>query len=115
MTTMDSDGKITHVKGDTFYVKFINVKNDDVTINWTGYTAKFVVKTAVGGKTIFTLTETAGIDLTTNGTIIIQKSATDMSAIAARSYVYDLQLTKSGVVDTWFNNKTLEIVDEVAS
>lgn len=115
MTTMDSAGNIRHVKGDTFYVKFINVKNDGITIDWTGYTAKFVVKTAIGGKTILTLTQTTGIDLTTNGIIIIQKSATDMSAIAARSYVYDLQLTKSGVVDTWFNNKILEIVDEVAS
>lgn len=117
MTTMDSDGKIVHIKGDTLYIKLQNIKNDGVTVDWTGYTVKFVVKTAPGGKIILTLTQAAGdgIDITTNGTMIIQKAAADMALIPARSYVYDIQVTKAGVVDTWFNNLPFIVTEEVAS
>lgn len=116
MTTMDANGKITHVKGDTFYVKLESIKIDDVTINWTGYHAKFVAKTAVGGTKIIDLSDTSGIDITTNGTMIIQKAAAEMALIKARSYVYDLEVTNpSGVVDTWLNNLPLEIAEEVAT
>jgi hypothetical protein len=47
--------------------------------------------------------------------MIIQKAAADMALIPARSYVYDLQVTKAGVVDTWFNNLPFIVTEEVAS
>lgn len=115
MTIMDSDGKITHVKGDTLYIKLQNIKIGGVTVDWNGYTIKFVVKTAPGGKEVITLTNDAGIDITTNGTMIIQKAAEEMALIPTRSYVYDLQVTKSGIVDTWLNNLPFIITEEVAS
>ena len=116
MTTVDSDGKITHVKGDTFYVKLESIKIDDVTINWTGYHAKFVAKTAPGGKTIIDLSDTSGINITTNGEMIITKTAATMASIGAGAYVYDLQITNpSGVVDTWLNKLPLIITEEVAT
>lgn len=115
MTTMDSDGKITIVRGDTFYLELANIEIDGAIIDWTNYKARFVVKTAIGGKKIMDLSELDGIDLSTSGKMNIEKNAEFMKLLSARNYVYDLEITDpDGIVDTWFNNKTLEIKDEVA-
>lgn len=114
MEIMDADGKITITEGNTLYIELTDIKINDVTINWTGYHVNFIVKTAVGGKTIIDLSDTSGIDITVNGVMKISKSAAQMASIKARDYVYDLKLTDpSGVVHTWLNNLPFVILPKV--
>jgi len=109
MTVIDRDGNITHVKGDTFGLTFIDVKLDGVLINWVGYKMELVVRTSAGSSVVvLELTEVSGggIDLSVNGQIVMIKSATIMKTISARDYVYSWKVTNpSGIVDTWFSSK----------
>lgn len=115
MTTIDTNGNITHIKGDTFALTFTSVKQDGVTINWTGYTMKFTAKEYPGATPIISLTQTSGINLSTNGQISIRESASTMAGITPKNYVYDLEVTDaSGNVDTWFNNKNLTVLQDIA-
>ncbi len=115
MTTIDTSGNITHVKGDTFSLTFTLVKQDGVTINWTGYTMKFTVKEYPGATSVLSLTHTSGINLLTNGQISISASASIMSAISPKNYIYDLEvIDASGNVDTWFNNKNFTVLQDIA-
>ncbi len=68
------------------------------------YTAKMEIREKRGGSVIKTLTEIAGITLNygaVTGQLRILISATDMAAMTTAAYVYDLQLTLSGVVKTY--------------
>lgn len=115
MTKIDTQGNITHIKGDTFALTFSEVKLDGVTIDFTDYTIKFVVKDSSRVNTILSLTEADGIDITTNGQIALEASAAIMAEIPAKNYIYDLEVTDAdGNVDTWFNGKKFTILQDVA-
>lgn len=108
MVRIDEDGNITVTEGNTFKLIYTDVKIDSVAVNWTGYTASFLVKSA-SGTTLFELTQASGIDLTTNGQITLLKSSAEMALLANGTYYYDFKFTKDGIVDTWFNNKRFRI------
>jgi len=67
----------------------------DAIINITSYTAKMQVRTTAASATvILELTDTAGITINGSaGTLTLLVSASTMSAIAANTYVYDLEIT----------------------
>lgn len=67
----------------------------DEIINITSYTAKMQVRTtAASGTVILELTDTSGITINgAAGTLTLLVDASTMSAIAANTYVYDLEIT----------------------
>lgn len=115
MTTMNSSGDITTTKGDTFLIPFTNVQSGGSDIDFTGYTARFMVRTSPKESSpVLSLDETNGIDLSVAGQITITAPPASMNMVP-RSYVYDLEITDdSGVVQTWFNNRKFTVTDEVA-
>lgn len=88
-------------QGATFTRVFTWTDESEVPVDLTGYTARMHVRTAVA-------TASTTIELTTangrialggaTGTITLQLSATDTAALAAKRYVYDLELVSGTTV-----------------
>lgn len=106
MTTMDENGNIHHIAGDTFDLHLVNIKEDDVAINWTGWKHELKVFTAAGKTTLFTFTETSGIDTSIPGTLRFKKLPNEITQTAGQQLYYDWIVTRpDDTVETWFNNK----------
>ncbi len=104
MVRMDADGNIYYLKGDTFLLNFINVKEEGTIIDWTNWDIK--LKIFKGNTTILELTKNNGINLSINGAIKILQTPTQMNALKFGEYLYDLIVTRpDGTVETWLNNK----------
>jgi hypothetical protein len=87
-------------QGSTFTETLV-VKIDGSALNLTGYTARMMVRTHPSSETIvLTLTtENGRIAITgATGTITLTISASDMDAITARSYRYDLEIVTGTTV-----------------
>lgn len=87
-------------QGSTF-TETLSVKIDGVALNLTGYTARMMVRThPTSDVIVLTLTtENSRIAITgATGTVTLNITATDMDAIIARSYRYDLELASGTTV-----------------
>ena len=81
--------------------KSFTATNDDVPINWTGYTAKMQVRQYINTTDTAVLTLTTGSGITAganDGKVIITATATQTAAIPQGNYVYDLELTSGAYV-----------------
>lgn len=87
----------TAAQGETFD-HTVTWKIDDVAVNVTGYTARLQIrKRHTSTATVASLTSGSGLTLGGSaGTIQIVLSATATAALAARRYVYDLELVSGG-------------------
>lgn len=105
MTTMDENGNIRHIAGDTFDLHLVDIKEDNIVINWAGWKHSLKVFKQIGGITIFSLDETDGIDITIPGVLRFRKGK-EYTVIPTGVYHYDWITTRpDGTVETWFNNK----------
>jgi len=92
---------ITCRKGDTFKLELTFTDDTNTAIDLSGYTWKMDVKE----------TDTSSADIisdadftytgTSQGVLTITATSTVMSGIEGGIYVYDLQSTNSGTVNTW--------------
>jgi len=89
-------------KGATWNQK-ITFKNDDDTVkNLTGYTAQMQFRRFIDSSIMIELTTENGkieIPSPTNGILYLKLTAAETSALTHDS-MYDLELTKSGIVET---------------
>ncbi len=112
MTTIDTNFKITHTKGDSFD-KTITINLNGVAINWlsNGYlTATCKVKTSPADTfAMFNLT----VDITVNGALRL----TSVAITAAPGiYYYDIEFAKSGgKTETWWGGypSIFELIQDV--
>ena len=106
MTYMDSQGNINCIAGDTFDLNLIDIKEDDVAIDFTDWKASLKIKLNANSRNSeIKFTETTGIDLSETGAIRILIAAGDMD-LKTGSYIYDLIFTRPDhSIETWFNNK----------
>lgn len=115
MTRMDNDGNIFTTRGDTFKLSLINIKENGVLINWTGWQAQLQVRENPNSvNTVIAFSDLDGIDLTIPGKLVVVKAAADMNKIA-KGYFYDLQMIRpTGEVETWFRAKHFYVEQDVA-
>jgi tRNA threonylcarbamoyladenosine modification (KEOPS) complex Pcc1 subunit len=88
-------------QGATFSRVFTWADENEVPVDLTGYTARMHVRTAVGTATTTIELTTANSRITLGGaagTITLQLTATDTAALAAKRYVYDLELVSGATV-----------------
>lgn len=97
---MAGNHTLVRTKGDTFNLDF-TVAIDEVPWDFTGWTAKFQVRTAANSPTVLLdLSTGSGITMTSSGAVSINASSADMSFSTGR-FVYDFELTSpSGDVET---------------
>jgi hypothetical protein len=104
MTTFeeDSNGRliITHTRANTLTFTADAVE-DEVDINFAGYTAEMTFKRSENAANALSLTTGSGITLTT-GLISVSATAAQMD-LPDGAYYFDLTMTVSGVVKTWFS------------
>lgn len=92
---------ITAEQGATFTRVLTWRDSNDALINLTGYTARMQVRTIYESTTIELSLTTENDRITLGGaagTISLSVSATDMSAMEIRSFVYDLELVSGSTV-----------------
>lgn len=89
---------ITHTRGNDLAFT-IDIVEDEVDKDLTGYTASMVFKVNENSPIALELTDGAGLTLTT-GLITVSATAAQTN-IADGAYYFDLTLTNSGVVTTW--------------
>lgn len=103
MTTMDEHGTIRYTAGDTFELHFIDIMEDNVIIDWTGWKHEIKISKQIGAPPMFVIKE-SDIDLSTPGLLRIKKQ--DGVNLQPGLYYYDWVVTRpDGSVETWFNNK----------
>lgn len=112
---------ITIVRGKTWTAKFKWTAKSckgktRVPVDLTGYTAKFVIKEcAEDSAELLELTNVSGITLGgTDGTIEVEITATQASALTVGSNVYELEL-QSGYTVIGFSHGVAGVFEEVAS
>jgi len=91
---------ITCYQGATLDKSF-TATNDNVPINWTGYTGKLQVRRYINTSDTAVLTLTTGSGITAganDGKVIFTVTAAQTGAIPAGNYVYDLELTSGSYV-----------------
>lgn len=85
-------------QGATFDTTF-TFRIDGNPVNLTGYTALMKLRTEPSGDAILSLSNGSGITLGgAAGTIAVAITATQMTALEAGSYLYDLKLTQASTV-----------------
>jgi len=92
---------ITAEQGSTFTRVLTWRDANDALINLTGYTARMQVRTDYASSATALSLTTANGQITLGGalgTITLLVSATDMSAVSAGSYVYDLEMVNGSTV-----------------
>lgn len=115
-----------HKKGDDWTPDTITVYDggtvvDGVVVggtvrNFTGYTGRLQIRTVLSNDVIITLTNGAGITLSSLGVITLTMTAAQTAAIAAGDYVYDMQTTSAGgVIKTWFSGSFTIVTDVTAN
>jgi hypothetical protein len=108
MARILSNGTIEVVLGDDLSKTFTSVTIDGVSVDWTGYTSNFIIK--LGNTTKLTLTESSGIDLSTNGQIGLLITDAQITALGVGQYTYDWNFTYNDITTTWFNNKKFKVI-----
>lgn len=88
------------VQGDTLVVEFHVKDNSEVAINLTGYTPLLQIRNTLGDK-VLELTVSSGLIVTAvSGIVEATVSASQSALINPSRYVYQLQISKDGVVTT---------------
>ena len=90
-------------QGANWFVTFVYKNSAGTAINLTGYSAALQIRdTYADSTTDLSLTSpSGGITITAaTGTIAVTATAVQTAAIAAGSYVYDLEITSSGGIVT---------------
>jgi hypothetical protein len=115
-----------HKKGDDWTPDTITVYDggtvvDGVVVggtvrNFTGYTGRLQIRTVLSNDVIITLTNGAGITLSSLGVITLTMTATQTAAIAAGDYKFDMQTTSgAGVIKTWIEGSFTIVTDTTAN
>ena len=106
MTTMDEHGNIKCIAGDTFDLHLVDIKEDEIIIDWTDWKHELKVFKQSGGQTILSFDETDGIDTSIPGVLRFRKEHEDTD-IQIGKYYFDWVITRpDGTIQTWINNKT---------
>ena len=116
----------THKKGDDWTPDTITVYDggtvvDGVVVggtvrNFTGYTGRLQIRTVLSNDIIITLTNGAGITLSSLGVITLNMTAAQTAAIAAGDYKFDMQTTSgAGVIKTWIEGSFTIVTDVTAN
>ena len=102
-------------QGADWYVTFVYKDSSGTAINLTGYTAAMMVRdTYANSATVLSLTSSSGITITPlTGTLQVRATATQTAAIAAGSYVYDLEIASAGGIKTRLVQGKITISPEV--
>jgi hypothetical protein len=88
-------------QGATFLRQFTWTDENEVPVNLTGFTARMHIRTTVAAASTTLELTTANGRITLNpsqGTITLQLTATETAALAAKRYVYDLELVSGASV-----------------
>ena len=115
-----------HKKGDDWTPDTITVYDggtivDGVVVggtvrNFTGYTGRLQIRTVLSNDIIITLTNGAGITLSSLGVITLTMTAAQTAAIAAGDYKFDMQTTSgAGVIKTWIEGSFTIVTDVTAN
>lgn len=115
-----------HKKGDDWTPDTITVYDggtvvDGVVVggtvrNFTGYTGRLQIRTVLSNDIIITLTNGAGITLSSLGVITLNMTAAQTAAIAAGDYKFDMQTTSgAGVIKTWIEGSFTIVTDVTAN
>ncbi len=115
-----------HKKGDDWTPDTITVYDggtivDGVVVggtvrNFTGYTGRLQIRTVLSNDVIITLTNGAGITLSSLGVITLNMTAAQTAAIAAGDYKFDMQTTSgAGVIKTWIEGSFTIVTDVTAN
>ena len=93
--------KFTVTKGDSFH-RQITWSDDSGPINLTGYTARMQIRASyTSASALISLTQASGLTLGgAAGTIDINITSNQTTALAAGTYVYDLEMTYGATVKT---------------
>jgi hypothetical protein len=93
--------KFTAKQGDTFH-RQVTWSGDSGPINLTGYTARMQIRNSYTSSTaLLSLTQVSGLTLGgANGTIDIDITSIQTTALAVGTYVYDLEMTSGSEVTT---------------
>jgi hypothetical protein len=107
-------------QGDTWLPGTITVYNGTETpgneVNFTGYTAKMELRQTLSGDVVKTLTDGAGITLTSLGVITLTMTAAETNALLTGEYKYDLQTTSgAGVIKTYTYGSITVLSDVTAN
>ena len=102
-------------QGADWYVTFVYKDSAGTAIDLTGYTAAMMVRdTYANSTTVLSLTSSSGITITPlTGTLQVRATATQTAAIAAGSYVYDLEITSAGSIKTRLVQGKITVSPEV--
>ena len=115
-----------HKKGDDWTPDTITVYDggtvvDGVVVggtvrNFTGNTGRLQIRTVLSNDVIITLTNGAGITLSSLGVITLNMTAAQTAAIAAGDYKFDMQTTSgAGVIKTWIEGSFTIVTDVTAN
>ena len=115
-----------HKKGDDWTPDTITVYDggtvvDGVVVggtvrNFTGYTGRLQIRTVLSNDVIITLTNGAGITLSSLGVITLTMTASQTAAIAVGDYKFDMQTTSgAGVIKTWIEGSFTIVTDVTAN
>ena len=115
-----------HKKGDDWTPDTITVYDggtvvDGVVVggtvrNFTGYTGRLQIRTILSNDVIITLTNGAGITLSSLGVITLTMTAAQTAAIAAGDYKFDMQTTSgAGVIKTWIEGSFTIVTNVTAN
>ena len=117
---IDENGKISCKKAGTFSLALtFYTDNPPVTLrNFTGCSAKLVVKNAAG-TAVLTFDSTASpVTITLGGalgTLTLSQTSVTMAALTAGEYVYDLRITGSGGAVEFTQTAPFSVIDNVTS
>lgn len=101
---MDEQGNIKYIAGDTFDLHLVDIKEDDIIIDFSNWGHMLKVFKQIGGQPIL-IFEEEDIDRSIPGSLRFYKSPTNME-ITPGNYYYDWIVTRpDGTVETWMNNK----------
>lgn len=102
-------------QGDSWSPGTITCDVGGTVIDFTGYSAKMEIRTGLSGDLIKTLTDTSGIMMGSDGTIVLSMTAAETNAIAAGEYRYDLQVADTnGSITTYFSG-TFTIFSDITA
>lgn len=108
------------VAGETWEAAFL-WQADNVTVNLTGYTAKFQIRRhgdhspATPGTPLYSTTETGGVALSNSDpNIVLSAAAATTESWPPGEYVHELELTSPGGVVTKFLRGPFVVLAEIA-